>query len=95
VFVPALDPLLRTELPEQSAELTMLRVLVEAHLATVSRKRGEAYLRAVVLTLEREEELSAIVPIRGARRQGAVTARREALAWFMMHLPVWLARVTE
>jgi hypothetical protein len=92
--VQVTDPQLRVELPDQSAELTMLRVLVEAHLATVSRKRGVAYLRTVAETLEREEGLSAIVPIRGRVPAAAVTARREALAWFQQALPVWLARVT-
>jgi hypothetical protein len=87
------EPTTRDEIPAVSAELLLLRVLVEGYLATAPRKRGEAFLRHVAQTLATEEELSAIVPIRDMNRQAMSQARRGALAAFRACLPTWLARL--
>lgn len=80
------------ELPAPSAELTLIRVLVSAHLATSSRRKGDAFLEACALTFADEERLQAILPIRPPLQQKARrVAQKQALAMFNALLPVWLA----
>jgi hypothetical protein len=93
--VRASEPLLRTELPEPTAELFLLRVFAEAFISTMPRKRGEAFLRAAAEIMAREESLAAVIPIRPEDRHASATARREAMATFRRDMPVFLARLPD
>jgi hypothetical protein len=77
------------EFPEISGEMKLMMVLAEAYLSTVSRKRGEAFLRSAATILTREAALSEIVPIRGPR--GTPDATLHALAAFRLAMPTLLA----
>jgi hypothetical protein len=82
------------ELPAPSAEIVLIRVFVQSYLATVSKRRGEAFLRHAADLLATEESLSGVTPIRPPKSQPAVTrARMQALALFRQYLPTLIASV--
>lgn len=88
-------PAVSAEMPEPSAELTLIRVLVEAHLATCSRKKGERFLRLTAEKLADEESLSAVIPFSGASQHSGVrTARRQAAEVYRRLLPLFIARLS-
>lgn len=81
-------------LPPPSAELVLLRVAIEAFIATAPRKRSERFLKLMAQTLAREENLSGLFHIRPMSDRAAVQrARRQASAMFEAYLPVWLAGI--
>lgn len=89
---PEKQPLDAEELPAPSAELVLLRVLVQAHLATAPRRRGEAFLRVVSEILSTEERVTLLFPTRPKSQQSAVTdARRKAMAQFRQLLPAFIS----
>lgn len=84
------------ELPEPSAELVLIRVFVAAHVSTISRRRGEAFLRRTAELLENEESVASLVPIRPMAQAAAMNrARREALAVFRTYLPALIASLSK
>ncbi|WP_332763991.1 hypothetical protein [Phenylobacterium sp.] len=88
------DPPAPSELPPPSAEIVLLRVFASAYLTTVSRKKGDAFLRAAAEILRDEESLAAVMPIRGASQAAAVSkARRGAIALFRALTPTFLGRL--
>jgi hypothetical protein len=69
-------------------------VFVQSYLATVSKRRGDAFLRHAADLLATEESLSGIMPIRPPAAHGSVSkARKQALAVFRAYLPVLIASV--
>jgi hypothetical protein len=79
-------------LPEPDAALVLIRVLVQAHLATISRRRGEAFLRHATEILASEENLELLFPIRPRTQHAALNkARREAVGLFRQLLPSLIA----
>lgn len=82
------------DLPPPSAELVLLRVVIESHLATAPRKRAERYLRTITEKLAAEENLSAVFQIRPtAQHEEVRRARRQAALMFERLLPIFLARL--
>lgn len=84
-------------LPEPSAELVLIRVAVEAYLATAHLKprlRARAFLDVASRTLADEESVALLFPIRPKRDHASVSqARREAIAMFRQFLPTFVARL--
>lgn len=79
-----------------TAELSLMRVLVEAHIATLPTKRALAYLNACVVILREREEETKVVSIR--RRKNVIDphlANRQALAAFRVILEGCVARLGE
>lgn len=78
----------------QTAELSLIRVLVEAHIAGLPREEALQYLECCAAILATQEEMSHVVRIRRTLRQGDVV-RAEALARvaFSSMIDVWLARI--
>lgn len=69
---------------------------MEAHLATLSRKRGERFLRLMAEKLAEEQNLSEVIAIRPSSQQQAVRrSRRQAAELFERLLPILLARLPE
>lgn len=86
----------QVELPEPSAELILLRVMAEAYVATMPRKKGERFLRTVAEKLANEESFASVFPIRPTPQWIASrTARRQAVGQYRAWLPTFLARVSE
>lgn len=76
------------ELPPPSPELVLWRVLTEAMVEELGRKRGERLLRTIARKLSSEESLSEVMRIRPASDDAAVAhARRQAMAFFRQTLP--------
>lgn len=81
-------------LPLPTAELVLLRVLAQAYLATVSRRRAEAFLRRASELLADEASVAALFPIRPREGVTALNkARREAVGVFRVLLPAFVAAV--
>lgn len=79
-------------LPVPSAEMILLRVMVQAHLSTVSKRRGEAFLRACADILATEDSIALVVPIRDAGAHADIAvARKHAIAMFRGYLPTLIA----
>ena len=82
--------------PEPSAELILLRVCIEAFLATQSRKRGERFLHTVAERLAAEANLAAVFHIRTSGQSPTYRqARTKATQLFEQCLPVLLASLPE
>ncbi|HEY9219513.1 MAG TPA: hypothetical protein VIO94_15810 [Phenylobacterium sp.] len=82
------------DMPPPSAEIVLVRVAISAYLATNSRKKGDAFLRAMAEILRDEESLSSIVPIRPAPNAANLQgARRGAIALFRALLPTLIAKL--
>lgn len=83
--------------PRPSAEFVLLRVFVEAYLATAHekpRRRARSFLDAAAGILEDEQTVASVRPIRPSSDHLAmVQARREALAMFERLRPTLLARL--
>lgn len=80
------------DLPAPSAEIVLIRVFVQAYLATTSRRRADAFLQHAAGILEDEESVSLLLPIRPSWQHGAVArARRGAVAIFRQVLPALIA----
>lgn len=82
------------ELPTPSAESVLIRVLVEAHVACLPRKKGERFLKVVADKLAHEEQMSELLHIRpSARRTAFRQAQAEAAELYRRWMPVFLARL--
>src|SRR6188474_1599505 len=80
------------EMPPVTPEAVSLRIFASAYLATVSRRKGDAFLREVARLYADEESMANIFPIRPPSQRPAVTkARRQSLTWFRTALPLFLA----
>lgn len=88
-----------TDLPAPSPELVLVRVCVEAYLATAHvkpRQRARAFLRVASTILADEESVALTFPIRPSADARAVTeARRQAIAVFRQYIPVFMARLPD
>ncbi len=79
-------------LPEPSAELVLIRVLMASYLATASPKRGAALLREASRLLESEEAIASVFPIRPGSHHAAMgAARRRAVMAFRLMMPTFVA----
>ena len=82
------------EMPAPSAELILIRVFVEAFLATSTPKRARAFMSVATSILADEESVSLAFPIRPTQRQPQLTrARRGAVGLYKQLLPTLMARV--
>lgn len=73
---------LREEMPAPSAELTLIAVLIRAHLKTQPRKKRREFLFNVTAALEEMEMVSNVVRLRGREHDAAVSlTRKQATAW--------------
>lgn len=84
-------------LPPPSAELVLIRVFVEAYLATAHekpRRRARAFLDASASILQNEETVALVTPIRPAAEHAKVTeARKQAAEMFRRLRPIFLAKL--
>ena len=72
----------RSDMPEPSVELTLLAVLMRAHLRTLKPKARKAYLREIVTALEEFEADANVIRLRGKEYDEAVAlTRRQSVAW--------------
>lgn len=73
---------LREEMPPPSTELTLMGVLMRAHLRSLPRKKRREYLLGVMDALEEFEMNANVVRLRPASFDKEVAAtRRQATAW--------------
>ncbi len=73
---------LADEMPAPSAELTLIGVLMKAHLKTLSPKKRRVYLLSVMETLSDFEDMRKVVRLRSRAHDEAVeVTRRQATAW--------------
>lgn len=87
-------PSVAQDLPPPSPEIILIRVAISAYLSTNSKKKGDAFLKAMAEILRDETSLAAVVAIRGPAQADAVAkARRGAMALFRALLPTLLGRV--
>jgi hypothetical protein len=78
----SLPPSIASEMPPPSAELTLISVLLKAHMATLSAKKQRAFITSVMDTFEDLENAGTVVRMRAPKYDAEVLrARREALAW--------------
>jgi hypothetical protein len=78
----SLPPSLASDMPPPSVELTLISVLLKAHMATLSPKKQRAFLSSVMDTFEDLENAASVVRMRSPKYDAEVKkARREALAW--------------
>lgn len=83
--VPAEVP---TELPDPSPALCALRMLVQAHLRTIPRRKGARFLDALAAIVESEESVRVMFPARPRHQRVAIsTAQDEAAAWLRHVMP--------
>jgi hypothetical protein len=84
-------------LPPPSPELVLIRVFVQAYLATAHekpRRRARAFLDAATRTLADEESVSLLLPYRPSTERAAVNlARRRAVALFRALTPSLVAKL--
>ena len=77
-----LPPSLMDEMPPPSAELTLIGVLMRAHLKSLSPKKRRVYLLTVMNTLTEFEDLRRVVRLRSREHDEAVAlTRKQATAW--------------
>lgn len=78
----AMPPSVVGEMPPPSVELTMIGVLMRAHLASLSPKKRAAYLCAVMEALSEFEDLRKVVRLRSREYDEAlVETQKQAVAW--------------
>lgn len=78
----SLPPSLAGDMPLPSPELTLISVLLKAHMETLSPKKQRAFLSSVMDTFEELEAAGGVIRMRSAKYDAEVVrARREALAW--------------
>lgn len=87
----------REELPAPSAELVLIRVAIQAYMASAHekpRRRARAFLTAASSILADEQSVSELLPIRPATAHARVMAsRRAAVAIWRQMLPVFIAKL--
>lgn len=82
------------DLPPPSPELVMLRVLLEAHLATLPRRKAIRFLEAANELFEQHDQLRNAYRLRADACDGQVQeARRLARNWFDRLVSVYLRRL--
>ena len=82
------------DLPTPSPELVMLRVLIEAHLATLSRRKAIRFLEAVNDLFDQHDQLRNAYRLRADAYDDQVhEARRRARNWFNRLMSVYLRRL--
>lgn len=63
-------------------------MLVQAHLATLPRKKGERFLAELAAIIETEERIRLLLPTRpAAQRRAQARSQDEAAAWLRQILP--------
>lgn len=69
-------------MPEPSAELLLIGVLLEAHLATLPRRKRQAYLEKVFELFEKYGDVENVVRLRSRAYDEMLAAKhRSAVAW--------------
>lgn len=81
-------------MPAPSAELVLVRVMIESIIDVAGKKKGERLLTAMAERLSHEERLCAVLKIRPATDDAAVRrARGDAMVWYRQCLPIFMARL--
>jgi hypothetical protein len=84
------------ELPATSASLSALRMMCQAHLRTMSRRRGERFIRELALVVSREESVRTLMPTRPREQRAAQEqAQDEAAQWIRLVLPILLSSLPD
>jgi hypothetical protein len=90
-------PSVASDMPAPDVSLVLMRVFLEAHLATAHEKparRARAFLSMAARSLADEESIATVMPIRPSSEHAAqAEARRQAIAWARQMMPVFLARL--
>ena len=75
-------------LPPADPALAALRLLMAAHLRTVSRRKGLKYLQEVALLVSNEESVRLLLPTRSRHERKAIAEAQDmAAAWLRAVLP--------
>ncbi|MGH6958788.1 MAG: hypothetical protein ACREEW_19155 [Caulobacteraceae bacterium] len=78
--------------PRPSADLILISVFVQAHLATLSTKRAARFLDAAKATMDRHRDLAELPRIRPTARDAELAeAVGEASAWLRSMMPTFRA----
>lgn len=87
----ATDPL-----PVASPSLSALRMMTQAFLKTVGRRKGEKFIRELALIISREETVRTLMPTRPPEQRAAQErAQDEAAQWVRLVLPILLSSLPE
>lgn len=77
-----LPPTTPSDIPDPSVELTLIAVMIRAHLRTLKPKARREYLRTLAEVMAEFEADQNVVRLRGRKHDAAVTrTRRESAAW--------------
>lgn len=75
-------------LPPPSPAFAAMRMLVQAHLRTIGRRKAERYLRELAALVANEESIRLLFPTRPKHERAAQqSAQDEAAAWIRQMLP--------
>lgn len=75
-------------LPPPSPAFAVLRMLVQAHLRTMGRRKAERFLRELSAIVANEESIRLLFPTRPKHERVAqADAQDEAAAWIRQMLP--------
>ncbi|MFI4932988.1 MAG: hypothetical protein ACHP7N_00050 [Caulobacterales bacterium] len=81
--------------PAPASNLVLISVFVQAHLATLPKKRAERFICAAKEVLDRYADLAEMPRIRPGRQdEELATAIAEASVWFRAMLPTFRAAVS-
>jgi hypothetical protein len=91
--LPEFAPLPET-LPPTSPELAAMRMLTQAFVRSVGRRRAERYVRELATLIDTEESVRLLMPVRPKEQRAAqAVAQQEAVAWLRQVLPVLMASI--
>lgn len=79
-------------MPPPAAYWAALRILAQAHVRAMPRRRGERFLKELAALVETEESIRLLYPTRPpSERQAQHMAQDEAAAWLRQALPMLIA----
>jgi hypothetical protein len=83
-------------LPPSSASLSAMRMIAQALLRTMTRRKGEIFIRELALIVSREETVRTLMPTRPAHQRAAQErAQDEAAQWIRLVLPILLSSLPD
>lgn len=83
-------------LPASSASLSALRMMAQAFLRTVGKRKAEKFIRELALIVAKEETVRTLMPTRPAHQRAAQErAQDEAAQWVRLVLPMLLSSVPD
>lgn len=78
----------RREQPSPMPAVAIMRMLMQAHLRTIGRRKAERFLRELATIVENEESIRLLFPTRPKHERAAqAAAQDEASAWIRQMLP--------